>query len=436
MGAGALAGGTAFAQFLAALALPALTRLYSAEDFSVLAIYVAILTIVGAIICMRLDTAIPLADDDDEAGSLLLLAILSTLIVSILLSIVVLFYGSTFAKLLNRTEIAPYLWLLPVGAALTGAYNALQYSALRYKSFRLIAYTRLTQAVAGVGTQIVLGLAALAPLGLLIGHVIISGSGIVPLARRVLANSTGYSFTSIRQQLLLTFQKYRRFPQFSVAEELANNAGIQLPILLIGVGVIGPEAGYLFLAMRVIGMPLSVIGGAVSQVYYAHITEYIKEGRLAEETVRIILRLSIGIVTPLMFIGQLTPDIFRTLFGPEWERAGVLLVWMLPWYGFRLLVSPISMLMYARQLQHVLLGFAMLGLVLRVLPILVAIYMAPEWASLAYAVSSAWYYMILLIAILFYAQIHIFRVIKVLLASSVIWGAASISGVYIASLNF
>ena len=54
---GVLAGGTAVAQGIGVLALPLITRLYTPEDFSVLAAYASILGIVAGVACLRLDVA-------------------------------------------------------------------------------------------------------------------------------------------------------------------------------------------------------------------------------------------------------------------------------------------------------------------------------------------------------------------------------------------
>ena len=54
---GVLAGGTAVAQGIGVLALPLITRLYTPEDFSVLAVYSSILGIVAGVACLRLDVA-------------------------------------------------------------------------------------------------------------------------------------------------------------------------------------------------------------------------------------------------------------------------------------------------------------------------------------------------------------------------------------------
>ncbi len=56
---GVLTGGTFFAQALMAAALPILTRLYTPQDFSVLAIYIAVLSIIIGVANLGLNYAIP-----------------------------------------------------------------------------------------------------------------------------------------------------------------------------------------------------------------------------------------------------------------------------------------------------------------------------------------------------------------------------------------
>ena len=75
-GVGVLVGGTAFAQAIAVLALPLLTRLYTPDDFSVLAVYAAVLGISSVVACLRLEIAIPMPEDEGTAINLMLLGLI------------------------------------------------------------------------------------------------------------------------------------------------------------------------------------------------------------------------------------------------------------------------------------------------------------------------------------------------------------------------
>ena len=81
---GLLAGGTAFAQLLALLALPALTRLYTPEDFTVLASYISILALLTVVACLRFEIAIPIPKDKETAVNLLVISIVSVFAITII----------------------------------------------------------------------------------------------------------------------------------------------------------------------------------------------------------------------------------------------------------------------------------------------------------------------------------------------------------------
>ncbi|MCS5582709.1 MAG: oligosaccharide flippase family protein, partial [Pseudomonadales bacterium] len=120
-----LAGGTAAGQLIVIAASPILTRLYSPEDFGMLAVYGGVLGILGVIASLRYQLAIPLPDTDREA---LHIVALSLLIVGLMTGIVwlaVVLAGQEFVALLNTPELAEYLWLLPVGLFLVGVFQVL-----------------------------------------------------------------------------------------------------------------------------------------------------------------------------------------------------------------------------------------------------------------------------------------------------------------------
>jgi O-antigen/teichoic acid export membrane protein len=72
---GVLVGGTAFAHAITAATLPIVTRLYTPADFSVLAVFASLLSIVSVAACLRFDVAIPIPEHDAEAVNLLALAL-------------------------------------------------------------------------------------------------------------------------------------------------------------------------------------------------------------------------------------------------------------------------------------------------------------------------------------------------------------------------
>lgn len=391
--AGALVGGTAAAQALTVLALPILTRLYSPEDFSLLAVYVAILTMLTAVTCLRLEIAIPLPEGDVEAANLLALALLFSTLTALISGVLVFIFGQDFFQAIGHQQIQPYGWLLPFGIWLAGCYAAVQYWSTRKKRFPSIAKTRMMQVGSGLTAQVGLGWAGSGSVGLMLGHALMSGAGVVSLARHAWHNERDVLRRISRLGMWSAFIRYRRFPQYSTFEALANNAAIQLPVIIIAALAIGPEAGFLLLATRAMGTPVTLVGGAVAQVYLARAPNELREGRLSEFTSEVLHGLAQFGVAPLVFIAMIAPSVFALVFGDEWRRAGELVAWMTPWFVLKLLSSPVSMVMHIKMMQRAMLGLMLIGLALRIVATLGAYAYDSDFIVEGYALSGMVFYL-------------------------------------------
>lgn len=364
---GVLAGGTAFAQAIAVLALPLLTRLYTPEDFSVLAVYAALLGIISVVACLRLEIAIPMPKDDGPAINLLLLGLVFSTAVAALTSLALLLFAGPIAALLKQPGLRPYFWMLPLGVWLAGVCTAIQFWFTRKKRFSVIAQTRMAQAIGGAGVQVGFGLLGkFGPFGLLLGQMMAAGIGVFKLGRLAWHDIRGAEPAQGRESLWRTLVNYSRFPKYSAFEAFITAATTQVPIAIIGAAAIGPEAGFLLLAMRAAGVPMGLIGGAIAQVYLSRASDEWREGRLPEFTTQIIARLIALGVGPLVAIGIVAPSVIPLIFGSEWARTGVMISWIMPWFVMQFLASPLAMSLQVTDNQRLALVNQLAGLVIRV----------------------------------------------------------------------
>lgn len=414
-----LLGGTSFAQLLAVLALPLLTRMYTPEDFNVLAVFTAVAVVVSIAACLRFDVAIALPDSDREAVGLLLLSSFFCVLVSSLttLAVVLILYlpaGELIAFSVRRT-----LWLLPLAVLSLGVFSALQYLATRNKQFNGIAKARIKQAVACVFIQLLLGLGGVVDCpGLLYGYIVGGLFGVWGLYRAALPAGWTSLAGVTRKELRTLFRKYKNFPQYSVFEALANAAGIQVSIVLIAVLAVGPEAGYLMIAMKVLGIPMSLLGGAVGQVYLSEATAAARNGSLSAYTEKICSRLIMVGVGPLICLSILAPTLFPFIFGEGWGRAGELVLWMMPWFVLQFLASPISMVMHIKERQRSMLLLTLGGLCIRLGSVMVASALEKSTLSQVYAVSSAFFYVLCFFVFLRVAEVGMGRALGMLLRTA------------------
>lgn len=409
---GILIGGTAFAQALTILALPLLTRLYTPEEFSVFAVYASIVGIISVAACLRIDIAIPLPEKDEDAANLLATALVSSAAISGIIMGIVLLFPEKIITLINQDNLQPYLFLLPLGIWVASSFSALQLWASRKKKFKTIAKVKIKQTGGGLLTQVSCGWLGITPLGLILGHIIISGAGIFNLAKDTLKHDRSALKSISLADMKRTLRDHKNYPKYSVLESLANSGSIQLPIIIISAISFGPDAGFLMLASRVMLAPLTLIGGAVSQVYLSCAPQELRSGTLSQFTANIINGLIRSGVGPIIFAGILLPIFFPLIFGKSWQRAGDLILWMTPWFVMQLLVSPISMTLHVVQKQGIALALQISGFILRVGAVAACAQLAPHWTGETYAISGFIFYFTYFCIVISAANIKINNFLK------------------------
>lgn len=415
---GLLVGGTALAQACGVLVLPLITRLYTPDDFTTLAVFASTLSIVSVAACLRLEIALPIPEDDHEAANLLALALCACTLVAVITGTITWIFPVEFTELIGQPALRNYLWLLPIGIWMAGAYAALQFWATRKRRFATIAKTRMTQALGGACTQVLLGWAAFAPFGLLLGQVVSSGAGLFGLARHAL-RADRLVFRSVTLSgMQRVLKKYDRFPKYSTVEAVSNNAGIQLPIIMIAALSIGPEAGYLMLSMRAMALPMGLIGGAVSQVYLSRAPQEMRAKQLDKFTLQIIEGLAKSGIGPLLFVGIVSPLVFPLVFGKSWQRAGDFVAWMTPWFVMQFLSSPISMVLHVTGNQRAALNLQIFGLVLRASAVGISSALIPSRIVEAYSISGFVFYALYFCVVVRISGIDLRKAIPAVFSSS------------------
>ncbi|NER94659.1 MAG: oligosaccharide flippase family protein [Symploca sp. SIO1B1] len=335
---------TALAQALTILASPLLTRLYTPEDFGILAVYTSLLSLFVVVGSWRYQLAIPIASNDLAAANVLALSVIALVFMTLLSGFAMGILGSNIVTWTNAPELQPYLWLLPLGLFGAGMYQVLNYWAIRKKTFGYLAQTKLSQGVGQLITQLVLGLIHFRPLGLLLGDVVgrVAGSSrIATLAWK--QNHTVFREISVSQMRSVA-SRYWRFPVLSGSSALLNSAGLQLPALLIAAFYGTQVAGWFALGQRIIGIPMALIGISVSQVYFSEAARLLRDN--PEELRQFFFKttrrlLTIGIL-PIGILAMGGPWLFNLVFGKAWLEAGKYVQILALMFLCQFVVVPIS----------------------------------------------------------------------------------------------
>lgn len=369
--------GTIIGRSLLILMMPLLTRLYSPENFGLLAAFLAVVTTLSVVASFRLDVAITLSPDDDEAANLLVLSVMLVFGVAFVMLLGVLAAYLWFPQLLADYPLTEYAWLIPFGVLITGLYSPLQLWSTRHRRFGEIAYTRVTQSILGVSTMLVGGLLHFVPTGLLIGNVFASGAGGLKLAYSAFKRDQHALRTVSFSRMHKAAKANVDYPRYSTLETFLNIAGIQLPVLMIA-SYATESAGYLFLAMQVMFAPMKLVGGSLSQVFASRGPENLANGTLRAITLEVMINSAKTFILPVLAVGIGFYLLAGPVFGDQWSTAGSIAIWMLPWAFVQFVASPVSTVMYLVGWQKRLLVVRLFTFLIRVSAVAAAIRLLPQ----------------------------------------------------------
>jgi O-antigen/teichoic acid export membrane protein len=320
------------------LASPLLTRLYSPDEFGVLAVYAGLLALFSVIASLRYQLAIPLPVRDEDAVSVVFLSLLCVIGTTFTISVTVYLFGEFLVTVLDVPLLSPYLWLLPTGVFFVGVYQVFNFWAVRKKKYQAIAGTRIKQSLATLAIQLIgFKFGAMSLVG---GQAFGQCVGGYSLGRDAMLSPElkKISWAGIWKAA----KRYRYLPYFSTWSGLFNTAGIQLPPLLFAALFGAGAAGFYALAHRVLAVPMSVVGEAVSKVFFSSATEAQRNGSLDTLVYSVHEKLAVLAMPPTVILFVAGPYLFVFVFGEPWGKAGEFARFMAPWLYFVFVASPIS----------------------------------------------------------------------------------------------
>src|SRR5690554_3947217 len=320
-----LAMGAGLARIVGIASIPILTRLYSPDDYGVLAVYTSIVTILVPILTFRYVTAIPLPKTDAMAFNLFVLCAKLIALGTLLIALTLGLFGHTVLGWFSMEELAPYWWLIAIGVMGTASYELFSMWATRKKDYKVIAKTQFSQSLLGNLVKIGLGIIALKPLGLVFGQIVAQSGGIGSFLKSAQKDFKKlYPLVSNKKQKLLA-SYYQDFPKYRLPSQFLMVLSVQAPVLMMAALYNKDITGQLSLAIMALSLPVGLIGGAMGRSYYAEIASIGKSdfNKIWRITLDVQKKLfAIGFPATLFLIAFAKP-LFIFVFGAQWEVAGI-----------------------------------------------------------------------------------------------------------------
>jgi O-antigen/teichoic acid export membrane protein len=351
--------GTTIAQSIPIAISPILTRLYAPSDFGVFALFSSVVSLVAIIATGRYELAIMLPEDDEDAINLLGLSVGITMFVCCLCTVVIGVFNTQITALLNNQEISIWLYWIPLAVLLTGIYQALNYWSTRRKHYKRLSMSRLTQSVSTASINLAMGFSKIGVGGLILGNIVGQSCATGIMGWQVWRADKNRIELISKKSMRKNAKKYRNFPLINAFHAFLDAAQTSGIVFLIAVYYGGAVLGLYSFVMRLLRMPVNLIGSSVSQVFYQEASEiYNRKGNLHYLLRITMIRLGLAGLPILIFILLFAPDMFGIFFGADWVKAGVYAQILSPWIFFNFIVSPISgiYLIVGKQRQAILFG--------------------------------------------------------------------------------
>ena len=335
--------GSSIAQIIPFLVTPILTRLYSPEDFGLLALFTSITGIIAIIATLQYESAIMLPKDDNDALNIVALCLSISLVISIFSFLGISLFNKTIAHWLGNDRLSFWLYFVPISVFLSGLFNTLNYWSSRKKQFKRLAIRSVSQSSTSALVKLSMGSAGATKSGLITGTLAGQATATGLLTWLIYKEDKTLLANISKDRILQNAKTYRNFPKYTAWQgffDIFNDSSTNFIISnFFGIQILG----FYSFSVSLLQKPLQLIGTSVGQVYYQRGSEiYNVGGNIWGITKKIVIRLSIISLIIFVPIAIAGPKIFSLIFGKEWYNAGVYARLLLPWLVVRFIGSPIT----------------------------------------------------------------------------------------------
>lgn len=394
-----LATGTTIAQLIPILVAPILSRLYTPEDYGLMALFSSVAGLLGILATGMYAQAVILAKDDREAADLLALAASITVVFSLVAALIMVVFHRTLVGILRNPAISPWLYLAPVSILLGGILQGLTNWSNRKQQYKRLATNRVAGALAGTGVQLAAGVTQTSG-GLILG--LLSGLGVSTglLGGRVVKEDRETlklaSWPGMRQAA----RDFRRFPIYVLPTEFINVAINQVPVFVLNTLANTASVGLYGMTQRVLGLPSSLIASSITDVFKQRASsDYLRDGNCRDiymKTFKLLLALAIG---PFGLLFMFGPQLFGLVFGEQWVAAGEYARYLSIMFFFGFVSSPLSYVYFivGRQREDLMLHIYMAFSTLAALVLGYLIFREARYMILCFSLNYSLIYLIYLV---------------------------------------
>ncbi len=356
-----LATGSSIAQIIPFAAEPILSRIFTPAEFGTFEIYAAIVIILGSVATARYEMAIILPKLENKAVNVLGLSLFIVTSFSIFLFVILLLARSQIVALLNYHELGNYLLYIPIGIFLVGVNRGFLYWSLRSKYMKNMSVSRISESSGKAGSSILFGVLKTSTVGLIWGQIVGQVMSTATLIFRFWKSDRNKFIFLSGKNFFSQAKVYSEFPKVNIPIALSEMLQISGIIFIISFFFDNTIVGEFSKSLRILLIPLNLLGTSISQVFYQKATkDYSKGIDISGNLRKLVLTLTLWTIPGLLLFMIISPRLFGIFLGSNWVVAGEYARILCVWIFIKFVISPVANipLIINKQKQYFLINLA------------------------------------------------------------------------------
>ncbi|HCG2525764.1 TPA: type 8 capsular polysaccharide synthesis protein Cap8K [Staphylococcus aureus] len=344
------------AQVILIITTPIITRLYSPTEFGEFTIFSNIAMILIPIINARYDLLIVNTKNDRSANILSQISFLISLLILLILIPIFAISAWLYPKfILDFIFIIIMLFLVSLTNIFTNYLN-------KERKYKVLSLINVFRAGSMALLQIIFGLLALGSLGLIIGF---SLSYIAGITLGYKTFKKHFNIVRDKEETKALFLENKNQLVYSTPSILLNSLSFSVVVFFIGILYTNTEVGIYGMAIRVLGIPVTIISLGLSKIFMQQANDYyIEYGNFRNLLLKfssILVIVSIILYVPLYLFSE---ELVNILLGHSWVDAITVIKIVIPLFVIRLIVSTVSLsviVLQKQQLELILQALFLIG---------------------------------------------------------------------------
>ncbi|HDG9486394.1 TPA: type 8 capsular polysaccharide synthesis protein Cap8K [Staphylococcus aureus] len=344
------------AQVILIITTPIITRLYSPAEFGEFTIFSNIAMILIPIINARYDLLIVNAKNDRSANILSQISFLISLLILLILIPILAISAWLYPNfILDFIFIIIMLFLVSLTNIFTNYLN-------KERKYKVLSLINVFRAGSMALLQIIFGLLSLGSLGLIIGF---SLSYITGITLGYKTFKKHFNIVRNKEETKALFLENKNQLVYSTPSILLNSLSFSVVVFFIGILYTNTEVGIYGMAIRVLGIPVTIISLGLSKIFMQQANDYyIERGNFRNLLLKFsstLVIVSIIVYVPLYLFSE---ELVNILLGHSWVDAITVIKIVIPLFVIRLIVSTVSLsviVLQKQQLELILQALFLIG---------------------------------------------------------------------------